>query len=208
MNALLEKYNDFKLINNYIIEFNIENGIIIEFKLRQLDFPHLIGLHKLKDIPIIRQFNDSSNKIVNSKYILSQIKKEDKLTYDIISNSKYFPLIKDRYDSFSKEQLLNLSYTDVIVDFDATVINSKLNAQYILFEQTKNQGYNHLCIATTPQKTNYTESFFYEPTDLYIKNQNTLKIEGVKIYDEKGLLYMEDDFTEKGIVDENIQEND
>ena len=58
MNPLLEKFNDYKMIVNYTMEYEFENGDKIEFKLKQADFPHLIGLNKLKDIPVIRQFND------------------------------------------------------------------------------------------------------------------------------------------------------
>jgi len=192
MNKLLEKYDEFKSIINFTIEYEFENGDILCFKLKQVDFPHLIGLHKLIDIPIIRQFNDKKNKKIGAKYIIGRIKKEDKLTDDIIRNSKYFHKIQNRYEQFSKENILTLSYTDVIVDFDSSLINSTLNAKYILFEQKNKQGYNHLCIAEDLNCNKYTESFFYEQSDLYIRKQRTLKIRNVKIYDNKGDLYMED----------------
>lgn len=51
--------------------------------MKPTDFPHLIGLHKLIDIPIIRQFNDKMNTVIGAKYIISRIKKEDLLTESI-----------------------------------------------------------------------------------------------------------------------------
>lgn len=46
MNELLEKFNEYKDISNYRIKYTLANGDVIDFKLKQTDFPHLIGLHK------------------------------------------------------------------------------------------------------------------------------------------------------------------
>ena len=58
MNPLLEKFEEYKSIVNYRFVYQFANGLSIEYKLRQADFPHLLGLHKLTDIPIIQQFRD------------------------------------------------------------------------------------------------------------------------------------------------------
>ncbi len=52
-----------------------------------------------------------------------------------------------------------MSYTDAIVDFNASLIGSNLKAKYILFEKKK-QGYNHLCVAEDGKGKKYAESFF------------------------------------------------
>ncbi len=52
-------------LTNYQFVYEFGNGDSIRFKLKQSDFPHLIGLHKLIDIPIVRQFNDKNNRRVN-----------------------------------------------------------------------------------------------------------------------------------------------
>lgn len=191
MNQLLEKFEEYKSIVNYRIEYELDNGDKINVKLKQADFPHLIGLHKLIDIPIIRQFNDISNKTVSAKFLISKIKKEKILTEFTIKNSIYFNLIDKRYNEFTKDNILSLSYTDAIINFNASLIGSSLKSDYILFEN-KNQGYNHLCIAQDAKANNYAESFFYNKTDLYIKNQKIIKVKGIKIFDAKGNLYMED----------------
>ena len=170
----------------------MENGFIIEFKLKQTDFPHLIGLHKLVDIPIIGQFNDTSNTTVSAKFLISKIKKENILTENVIKNSIYFPSIEQRYKNFSKDNLLTLTYTDAIVDFNATLIGSKLRGDYILFENKKLQGYTYLSIAKDTKQNRYVESFFYNPTDIYIRNQKVVKVDKVEIYDKNGKIFLED----------------
>ena len=131
MNGLLEKFNEYKSIVNYQVEYEFDNGDTIEFKLKQTDFPHLIGLHKLIDIPVIRQFNDKKNVTVSARYILSRIKKEELLTESILKKSVYFPTIEQRYEKFSRENILTISYTDAIIDFNAKLIGSNLKANYI-----------------------------------------------------------------------------
>lgn len=193
LNQLLDKFNEYKSIVNYCIEYTFEDDSVISFKLKQTDFPHLLGLHKLIDIPIIRQFNDKNNLVIGAKYINSRIKKQELLTENIIRRSIYFPDIEVRFNSFSKENILTMSYTDVVIDFDASLIGSHLKAKYILFEKNR-QGYHHLCIAEDGDGKKYAESFFYNSTDLYIRNQMTIKVKCVRIYDNIGVLYLEDIF--------------
>lgn len=129
LNQLLDKFNDYKSITNYCIEYILEDCSVIRFQLKQSDFPHLLGLHKLIDIPVIRQFNDKKNIVVGAKYIL--------------------------------------------------------------FEK-KGEGYHHLCVAEDKTGDYYIESFFYQPTNLYLCKQKIMKIESIKIYDKAGNLYLED----------------
>lgn len=191
MNQLLDKFNEYKSIVNYRMEYIFENDSAISFKLKQTDFPHLLGLHKLIDIPVIRQFNDKNNLVIGAKYINSKIKKQELLTEDIIKRSIYFPNIEIRFNCFSKENILTMAYTDVIIDFDAALIGSNLKAKYILVEK-KQQGYNHLCVAEDGIGKKYAESFFYNATDLYIRNQRIIKVKCIRIYDNFGGLYLED----------------
>lgn len=191
LNQLLDKLNEYKSIVNYRMEYILEDDFAISFKLKQTDFPHLLGLHKLIDIPVIRQFNDKNNLVIGAKYINSKIKKQELLTENSIKRSIYFPDIEVRFNSFSKENILTMSYTDAIVDFDASLIGSNLKAKYILFEK-KQQGYNHLCVAKDGNGKMYAESFFHSPTDLYIRKQNTIRVKCIRIYDNFGAIYLED----------------
>ncbi|MBR5578163.1 MAG: hypothetical protein IKW28_04125 [Lachnospiraceae bacterium] len=192
MNELLQKFNEYRDISNYQIKYILVNQDIIAFKLKQTNFPHLIGLHKLVDIPLIGQFNDVSNSTVSAKFLISKIKKESQLTEKIIKKSVYFPEICDRYQRFSKENILTLTYTDAIVEFNASLVGSKLHGDCILFEKQKPQGYNYLSIAKDTQQKRYIETFFYSQTDNYLRNQKIIKVKKVEIYDNYGKLFLED----------------
>lgn len=192
MNQLLEKFNEYKSIVNFRVEYTFEDNSIIHFKFKQTDFPHLIGLHKLIDIPVIRQFNNGKNRTVSAKYVISKVKQQELLTENLIRGSLYFPDIQDRFENFSKENILTMSYTDAIIDFDASMIGSNLKAKYILFEQKNQQGYNHLCIAEDFRGRMYAESFFYNTTNLYLRNQMTIRVKTLRIYDRNGNLFLED----------------
>ena len=82
--------------------------------------------------------------------------------------------------------------TDVILDFNPALIGSDLKAKYVLFEEKEQGCYNHLCVAEASADKKYLESFFYEPSDLYLRNQIQIKIKNVKILDDKGNLFLED----------------
>lgn len=193
MNELLDKLQDYKKIANFTVKYKFETDLQIEFKYTSRDFPHLIGLHKLIDIPVIRQFNDRSNMTVSAKYITSKIKKEKLLTEETVKNSSYFNVIEERYNKFSSDNLLKLSYTDVVIDFDPRLIGSSLNAKYILYDKESN-GYNHLCVAVDSKNKNYPESFFFNERDIYLKNQSVIKIKEMQVFDNKGVLFLSDNF--------------
>ncbi len=193
MNKLLEKFNEYKSIVNYRFTYEFSNGTSLEYRLRQTEFIHLIGLHKLVDIPIINQYNDVTIPNISAKYLISKIKKEELLTDEIVRKSSEFYKIEKRYNIFSKDNILTLSYTDVIIDFNPNIIGSSLNAKYILYEKKKEGGYNHLCIGYG-NTGSYTESFFYHPTNRYIIGQNTYAVNSLKIYDRQGKIVFTDSF--------------
>lgn len=113
-----------------------------------------------------------------------------------IRASKYFPLIQRRYEEFTLENLFSLSYSDVIVDFDVTKLaKSKLNnTKFILFEKTAKNGNRHLCIAGSQQDGFYPETFFFEPSDYYIRNQVIEKIKSFRLIKDDGSVCFEDSF--------------
>ena len=193
MDILQAKFEEYKSIVNYKIAYEFQNGNRMEFCLKQTDFPHLIGLHKLRDIPIIGKFNDPLDKTVSAKYLISKIKKGILITDDVIRKSNFFNDIEMRYNSFCKDRLLTMSYTDAIINFDASQIGSTLKAKYILFESCA-KGYNHLCIAEDLNLNFYAESYFCSTDDRYLQNQQIVKVKQVEIYDDKGELYLQDKF--------------
>ena len=75
MNDLLQKYDDYMRLKDCRAEYTLSNGLSITFIYKEENFIHLLGLHKLIDIQLIQLFNDKINKKVQTKYIISRIKK-------------------------------------------------------------------------------------------------------------------------------------
>ena len=113
MDDLLQKYNDYIRLKNCSAEYLLSNGMIIDFTYKEENFIHLLGLHKLTDIQLIQLFNDKSNKKVQTKYIISRIKK-NKFTDAMVKASVFYPDIESRYESFSYDNLTTLTYTSIL----------------------------------------------------------------------------------------------
>lgn len=65
-NLLLDKYNEYQSIVGYKFEYEFDDGKLISYKLKKKNFIHLIGLHKLTDIPLISDFNDANKPQVSA----------------------------------------------------------------------------------------------------------------------------------------------
>lgn len=132
MDDLLKKYNDYIRLKNCKAEYLLSSGMIIDFTYKEENFIHLLGLHKLTDIQLIQLFNDKSNKKVQTKYIISRIKK-NKFTDTMVKASVFYPDIESRYESFSYDNLTTLTYTDAVINFNPALIKSKIKSDYLLY---------------------------------------------------------------------------
>lgn len=196
MDNLLQKYNEYMRLKNCRAEYMLSNGRIIDFTYKEENFIHLLGLHKLTDIQLIQMYNDKSNKKVQTKYVISRIKK-NKFTDAMIKASVFYKNIAERYDNFSYENLTTLTYTDAIVNFNPLLINSKIKSDYILFEEKANKEYNHLGIGIDPQTNKrYIETFFHQQSDMYIKNQTIEKVKSFILYSPDNKVIVTDSFAE------------
>ena len=194
MDNLLKKYNDYMRLKDCRAEYLLESGMIIDFVYKEENFIHLLGLHKLTDIQLIQLFNDKNNKKVQTKYIISRIKK-GKFTDAMVKASVFYNNILSRYESFSYDNLTTLVYTDAVIDFNASLINSKIKSNYLLFEEKTNKEYNHLGIATDAMtKKHYIETFFHQTTDMYIRNQRIEKIKSFTLYTPGNQIMVKDSF--------------
>ena len=194
MNKLLEKYNDYMRLENCKAEYLLDNGEKISITYKEENFAHLIGLHKLKDLQLIQFWLDKSNKTVKLSTVIKRIKSET-FTDSTIKSSIFYNQIQDRYESFSYDNLTTLNYTDVIVNFNPTIINSKIKSDYILFEEKANNEFNHLCLAKDKIKGIwYIETFFHEPTDKYLLRQTIVKIKNFRLLDKNDKIIVEDSF--------------
>lgn len=194
MDDLLQKYNDYMRLKNCRAEYLLGNGMIVDFVYKEENFIHLLGLHKLTDIQLIQLFNDKNNKTVQTKYIISRIKK-GKFTDAMVKASVFYNNISTRYESFSYDNLTTLVYTDAVINFNSALINSKIKSDYLLFEEKENSEYNHLGIATDAiTKKHYIETFFHQTTDMYIKNQQVEKIKSFALYTPSNQIIVKDSF--------------
>lgn len=194
MDNLLQKYNDYIRLKNCRAEYQLSNGTFIQVTYKEENFIHLLGLHKLADIQLIQLFNDKSNKIVKSKYIISRIKKA-KFTDAMVKSSVFYTDIAERYNNFSYDYLTTLTYTDAVINFNPAIINSKIKSDYLLFEETANKEYNHLGIALDKSTGNrYMETFFHQKTDMYISGQTIVKVEQFTLYSPDNKIIITDSF--------------
>lgn len=194
MNELLQKYNDYMRLKDCRAEYEFSDGSKIEVRYREENFAHLLGLHKLKDIQLIQFWLDKTNKAVKLQTVLKRIKNEN-FNDEMVKNSFFYPLIKSRYENFSYDNLTTLNYTDVVVNFNPAHINSKIKSDYILFEEKPRHEYNHMGIAMDNKTgVRYVETFFHQPTDMYITGQKVVKVKKFTLYDPKGNIIVIDSF--------------
>ena len=107
----------------------------------------------------------------------------------------FFPLIQERYDSFSYENLTTLNYTDAVVNFNPTLLNSRIKSDYVLFEERPSGEYNHMGIAYDPTKERrYIETFFHEKSNSYILGQTIVSVKSMTIYEKNGNVMVTDNF--------------
>lgn len=182
MNELLKKYNEYIKLKNCRAEYSLANGATLSVTYKEKNFVHLLGLHKLTDIQLIQLLNDKNNQKVQTKYIISRIKKS-KFTDAMVKSSVFYKDIADRYENFSYENLTTLTYTDAIINFSPSIIKSKLKSDYLLFEKKADNEYNHLGIALDPSTGNrYFETFFHQSSDMYIAGQTIVKVDSFTLY--------------------------
>lgn len=148
----------------------------------------------MTDIQLVQFWLDRNNRAVKLKDVLKKIKNET-FTDEMVRNSVKFGKIKERYENFSYTNLITLNYTDAIVDFDASKINSSLKSDYILFEEKQKKAYNHMGIALDSiVDRRYVETFFCETTGKYMKNQTIVKVKSFRLIDQNGEIIVEDMF--------------
>ena len=194
MNDLLQKYNDYLRLKGCKAEYEFSDGSKIEVLYEEKSFAHLLGLHKLKDIQLVQFWLDKSNKSVKLQTILKRIENET-FTDEVVKSSHFYPLIKSRYESFSYDNLTTLNYTDAVISFNPTLIHSKIKSDYILFEERPKKEYNHMGIAKDDKRgTRYIETFFHQPTDMYIVGQKVVKVKKFTLYDSHNNIIVVDSF--------------
>ncbi len=194
MDNLTKKYNDYMRLVNCTVVYTLNTGTIIRFSYKKENFVHLLGLHKLTDLQLIQFWLDKSNPSVKLGTLMKRIQSST-FTDKMVKSSVHYHKIQTRYENFNYDNLTTLHYTDVIVNFNPSLINSKLKSDYILFEEKSPGKYNHMGIALDSDNSyRYVETFFHETTDKYIAGQTIEKIKDFALYDKNNHLIVSDSF--------------
>lgn len=194
MDELLVKYNDYMRLVDHKVQYILENEQKIESTYKEENFAHLIGLHKLLDIQLIQFWLDKSNKAIKLNTVLRRIRSST-FTDKMVKASVFYSQIKRRYESFSYDNLTTLNYTDAIIDFNPSIINSKIKSDFILYEEKDNE-YNHMGIALDKKSgKRYVETFFREATDRYVNGQKVLKVREFALYDKNEKVIVRDKYS-------------
>ncbi|MVB10142.1 phage-Barnase-EndoU-ColicinE5/D-RelE like nuclease4 [Caprobacter fermentans] len=129
-------------------------------------FFHLIGLSKLRDIPVLNNKNKGNvfQRILNGE-----------ITYDTISKSAFFEAIRDRIYYFSElETLLN---NEIILKFNQNKAHSLIHATMLLYRK-QDDVYLHLFLTPKDSQNDILIpcSFFPRNDNKYILHQEVYKV--------------------------------
>lgn len=180
MDVLEKSVKAFKNVECKIYNLKLDNNYHFRVKIIPSNLPHLLGLHKLKDIEILK---DLSEKKVAASLIYKKLTNLD-LDYSIISKSVYFSKIEDKLKWFYLIE--DLLYNEKIVIFnkkklkvndgeEGTLIKSNM-----IFYLVKQKLYIHLCLAKASNYY-YPETFLVHHGNYYVKKQVRRKITDRKI---------------------------
>lgn len=159
-------------ILNKTYYFTLENNIKFKLCFKAENFAHLIGLHKLTDLKLTKQYSSNMlfKKILRGEISESQIKSSVKY-YKIYNRIHYFENILD---------MLNNNKTKIIINYNKSLVENSylVNTKYILYKTTDN---NYLMLTIGDKgKGEYPETFFLETTKMYISGQELLDIIDIK----------------------------
>ena len=154
--------------------YTLDDGTVISFKFADLHFHHLIGLHKLVDIPQLQKEKGKRSAAVIYKHLRDTPKEHT--DYDsIIPKSSFYSSIIDRIAYFDLIPDL-LSDCKVIVDFDyKKVKNFKTElkgTKYILYKRLDDDKILHLTLCATNNNVIMPETFFMHSGKEYLDNQD------------------------------------
>lgn len=150
--------------------FKLDCDIEVTVAFRAGNFYHLIGLQYLTDIAQLDRTRKSNTNTSIYKKIL-----KGRITQELILKSDFYYLIAERLLYF-----LNLGEvisSKFIIDFDYTKLpKTDLLSKYLIYRQYEN-GYAILGLRYDWKNSVYIpETFIFEHTDYYIKDQITYNI--------------------------------
>jgi len=151
--------------------YTLETGAMLQVYFIPSFFHHLVGLQKLTDIPPVKKGPGNS-----PNYIFRNIF-NGTITMDDIQKSKHFNEIENRLRHFSQINRL-IEFEKIIIDFEPSLIKTKLDADYVLFKKSNDNMYLNLFLKDddgSPSKQ-IPLTFLTEITDYYTYGQKVIKI--------------------------------
>lgn len=149
---------------DYDYTFVLDCAIEFTTAFRAENFHHLIGLQYLSDIKQVTKRTDNGAVAIYKKIL------NGKISQSLIEKSKFYSEVHERLLRFCKfDEIIS---SKLIVDFDySKVPNTKILSKYLLYKQY-DDGYAILGLRYDTRKDLYIpETFFFEKTDYYIRNQ-------------------------------------
>ena len=172
MDLLHEAANEYARLLNKIYIFRLENKTTVQVYFTPGHFHHLMGLHKLADINVLvkdKQKNDANSIYKN---ILA-----GRISYDDLAKSRYLAEIEQRLIHFKQINRI-IEYDKIIIDFDPSLIASKLKADYILLKRSNDNMYSNLFLTkdSIDSRIHVPSTFMAEKTDYYTYGQKIINI--------------------------------
>ena len=158
---------------DYNYTFILDCGISVNAMFKADNFYHLTGLHYLTDIvQLDKRLNNNSAKNIYKKILNNKIKQE------LIEKSEFYFKIEKRLQKFCDYD--EIIFSKIVVDFDYTILpQTELLSRYLLYKEYED-GYGILGLKYDYSKDIYVpETFIFNETDYYIKNQVTYDIKDV-----------------------------
>jgi len=169
MDLLLLAAKEYSKLLGKIYLYTLETGVVLQVEFAPGYFHHLLGLQKLTDIPQV---------IKNPRAYIYRNIINGKITLNHIQRSKYFNEIESRLRHFPQINRL-IEFEKVIVDFDPSLINSKLTkADYVLYKRSNDNMFLNLFLMTDGlnRGKQIPLTFLPESTGYYTHGQKTIKV--------------------------------
>ncbi len=182
--------DDYERLVKTQVKIPLDNSVIIDFTFKKNHLPHLLGLNKLVDIPILL---DYSNKKKSAIEIYNGIRFGDIDTNQFKESNYYQEIYENKLKYFNSDRIISLIKSTEIIKFDSNKIRNfktKLDkVDYLFFELIgeTDTGYAHFGIAfTNEDRINQPNTFFVRNNDDYIDGQTFVYANSLYIKDKNG----------------------
>lgn len=156
------------------------NGKDYNLIFNEQNIPHVLGLHKVSDIPKLQSLNNIKNK--KTDRIIKDIKLGG-INNEIIASSSNSEGIKEVESRVDNSYMISamISQGEMIADFDPQKVmfkDSIIDAASLIYKLDNGTSY-HLFLKKQYKDNYYPVTFFVRQDDNYYKKQNSYKIVNV-----------------------------